>query len=82
MTDKTPIKGNVLADGEATGHAHRVEVPVFSGDRYDTRTFDAPAGTEVTHEEHAAFTLPPGKYATAQVLEYDHFREEARAVAD
>ena len=36
----------------------------------------------VTHEEHNPVTIPPGVYRVRKVREYDHFAEEARAVAD
>jgi hypothetical protein len=42
----------------------------------------APTGTEVVHEEHRAFSVPPGTYRIGAVREYDHFAEEARSVLD
>lgn len=34
------------------------------------------------HEEHNPVSIPPGEYRIGIVREYDHFAEEARAVAD
>lgn len=73
----------VLREGEATGHAHvatadDVQLFLHEGALY----MRAPTGTEVVHEEHKAFRVPPGTYRIGAVREYDHFAEEARSVAD
>ena len=79
----TVLGSTVLAEGEATGHAHvalgdGVEVT----EREGTLFLSAPQGVTVTHQEHAAVTLPPGAYRVGRVREYDHFLEEARQVRD
>lgn len=77
---------NVLAEGEATGHAHRLHGDGFT-------VFEDPktrrkhlrvvkGGVMLRHEEHKAFEVPPGDYEVRGVQEYDHFSEEARQVAD
>lgn len=80
---KPSPKGRVLREGEATGHAHVAtadDVDLFIvGERLFMR---APTGTEIVHEEHEAFTVPPGTYEIGAVREYDHFLEESREVAD
>jgi hypothetical protein len=78
----TKLPEPILAEGEVTGHAHRVAgVSVY--ERPDgVRTFAAPKRVTVTHEEHGPIVLPKGKFASARVREYDHFLEEARQVAD
>ena len=76
-------KDNVLAEGEATGHAHRATgdgVAVY-GDG-DDRKLQAPKGTVVTHEEHGLQTWPPGDYDISRVQEFDPFEEEIRNVQD
>ena len=74
----------VLAEGEATGHAHVIE-------KEGARLYDGDAGTlflelskeaTVTHEEHGPVVIAPGKYTVRKVQEWDHFEEEARDVAD
>ena len=73
----------VLAEGEATGHAHRVR-----GEKaalYDvggTMVMDAPKGATITHEEHHEQVIPPGTYDRHIVREMDHPSEEAREVID
>lgn len=80
---KKHARGWVLAEGEVTGHAHEVigegvEVLEKDGVLY----LSAPKGGTIKHEEHKAFTIPPGNYTVGIVKEYDHFLEEARQVAD
>ena len=79
MARRKKVAGNVLAEGEATGHAHRVTVPVYEGE-LGTREFAGP--TTLGHEEHGPIQLPGIEMASGRVLEYDHFAEEARQVVD
>lgn len=76
----------VLAEGEATGHAHVVtEVEPGTVDlieRDGVLYLRTTAPTEVRHDEHAPVSLPAGSYRVRQVREYDHLAEEARAVLD
>lgn len=77
------VPGNVLAEGEATGHAHRamgegVVVEEVEG----SRVLHAPRGAVIVHEEHGKQELPAGDYDRLIVQEYDHAREEAREVID
>lgn len=74
-----------LAEGEVTGHAHRllnnadVEVYEYEGVlflRVGLR------GADLTHEEHGVGTIAPGDYKVGRVREYDHFAEEVRVVYD
>jgi hypothetical protein len=62
----------VLAEGEATGHAHRVETGAHmfvsvDGVRY-LDVFDECA--TVTHEEHGPISLPRGRYVIGIQREY------------
>jgi len=78
-----PVESRVLAEGEATGHAHRV-----IGDaellRLGGRLFLRVLGGDVRviHEEHADMKIPPGEYRIGRVREYDYFAEKARPVRD
>jgi hypothetical protein len=74
-------KNNHLAEGEATGHYHAAMSGTVMAEKEDLY-LDAPAGCEVTHQEHKPITLPPGKFKVGIVQEYDHFAEEARQVRD
>ena len=63
----------VLAEGEATGHAHAVEsegAAVFTapdGRRYLVLTRAA----QLEHEEHAPIALEPGAYRVVRQREFD-----------
>lgn len=78
------VRERVLVEGEHTGHAHRVArnaaaaVLIAGAMRY-LRVYE---DTPIEHEEHKTIILPPGTYQIDQVREYDHFKEESRAVMD
>lgn len=76
-------KKSVLAEGEVTGHCHKLtkEVDVWEDDDgMGEFTIDEP--TELVHEEHGTITIPVKKWRTDKVREYDHFAEEAKKVRD
>jgi len=81
-------KGFILAEGETTGHAHRIsadtDVELFQTeiDKIISMYLDVKEPATITHEEHKHFVIPPGKYTIRQVREYDHFLEEANKVKD
>ena len=74
---------HVLAEGEVTGHAHRLGDPasgqVFSvdGELYLDVTAES---ASIVHEEHAPITLPRGGYAVRIQREYTP--QEIRRVVD
>ena len=76
-------KSKILAEGEVTGHAHKVlaDDAVVVGDGNE-RSLSCPSGTEITHEEHGVQVIPPGDYDISRQRETDPDTEEARAVAD
>lgn len=74
----------VLAEGEATGHAHRLNdnVDVFECED-GTRQFELNKPTELLHEEHNPIKLPNSiVFNSGIVQEYDPFEEEVRKVQD
>jgi len=65
----------ILAHGEVTGHAHAIGAPKVAMFRDDNlgRTFlsvDGDVPANVTHEEHATITLPPGLYEVTIQAQY------------
>ena len=62
----------VLADGEVTGHAHRVEradvAELYDSDRGTFLTVRET--TRAVHEEHGPVTLLPGVYRVTRQREY------------
>lgn len=81
---KPTEKGYVLAEGEVTGHSHRItekdKVQLFEqeGTLYLKVLENAP----LIHEEHKTIIIPQGDYIVKRVNEYDHFLEESRKVQD
>ncbi len=77
--------GRILAQGEVTGHAHRLTEAsdglLFEIDGQLYLSVGA-GGATITHEEHKPVELLQGDYRIGRVQEFDHFEEEARAVRD
>ena len=75
------VKNKVLAEGENTGHSHRVsgaQVLTLDEDIY----IQAKGKAAVIHEEHAKIELPPGDYRVIRQKEYDPYEKASRLVAD
>ena len=84
--DRVPRVSNriVLAEGEATGHAHAVKSreAVLFRDPELNRVFLQVTGQGVAleHDEHSPVALAPGAYEVVRQVEYSP--EEIRRVAD
>jgi hypothetical protein len=63
-------QSDVLVEGEATGHAHRLT----EGKAWQTREgalfLSAVAGSRMVHEEHASLELEPGDFQVIRQREY------------
>lgn len=75
----------VLADGEATGHAHMIvdesaELVTADGAAELFLLVHGPGPVELVHEEHDTIQVPPGEYEVRRQREYAP--EEIRLVAD
>lgn len=69
----TKLKHLVLAEGEVTGHAHRItegeaELYEHEGTLYLSVK---EGGASLTHEEHKEIKLPEGKYKITIQREYE-----------
>ena len=73
---------HILAEGEATGHAHAVADDIEVFESAGVLYCRAAAPFTVRHEEHKPITVPPGVYQVRRVRVYDHFSDEAVAAAD
>ena len=73
-------EGLVLAYGEVTGHAHRMDI----GDLFETKDgklyLRLKEAGKLTHEEHKKIDLPKGNYQVIRQREYSP--ERIRQVAD
>lgn len=80
---KTDPRGLVLAEGEATGHAHVIHDSGCALLEAEDKTYlTVKKGATVVHEEHKEVTVPPGTYEVRKVREVDPFSEEVRSVRD
>ena len=79
-------RGYVLADGEATGHAHTIcdcgNVEMYEDENGTLFLKVTEKKESVTHEEHNTVTIEPGIYEIGIVNEYDPDEEEIRKVRD
>lgn len=80
-------KSVVLAEGEATGHFHRLTAndgaSVALLEEGDEMFFTVEGGeASLSHEEHNTITLLPGTYQVIHEREHDYFLEESRRVLD
>ena len=75
----------VLAEGEITGHSHRLACPngliadqILNGKRY----IDVPALSMLSHEEHGEMRIDPGHYEVIIEREWDYIGNQKRKVVD
>lgn len=73
----------VLAEGEATGHAHRImDVDAMFFEKDGKFFLKNEKAVTVKHEEHKPITIEPGIWEIGQVREKDWLSGMVRAVAD
>ena len=79
----TPLKHRILAEGEVTGHAHRLTAgDVFAHPEGGTYVVIGDDGADLTHEEHGPQHIEPGIYERIIQVEYEPGEEKYREVID
>jgi hypothetical protein len=81
----TELSTSILAQGEATGHHHRLTsqaARVFRDDANQQKYLLAEEPTQLEHEEHKPITIEKGLYVLIQEREFDPFPEVIRRVVD
>jgi hypothetical protein len=82
MKKIAPVNGRlVLAEGEATGHAHTIDAnlgTLFGIDDQMVVVIDHPA--KIEHQEHSTIEIAPGQYWVVRQREYSP--EKIRRVMD
>ena len=65
-------RGVVLAEGDVTGHAHRIanRTATLYHTEMDQRYMRVTAPVQLKHEEHSTVTIPPGDYRVSIHAEY------------
>ena len=75
--------GIVLAEGETTGHMHRVrERAELYRDKTGQFYLSTTGPTTIVHEEHRPITVPGGFFKVGIVREYDYIEQQSRQVRD
>jgi len=80
-----PLKTNIVEEGEATGHAHRIVSDPSTYNIFkvgNSKYIRSSKVIELRHEEHKPVKIPPGTYRIEGVREFDHFKQEERRVVD
>lgn len=91
--DKTNLnlqkaKQAILAEGEHTGHMHRLTALDNTAEiefmrDLDTVVFKVENGkAQLTHEEHLPIVFEPGTYTVTIQREFDYFADQIRTVLD
>lgn len=77
------LDSNVLAEGEITGHSHRLvgNSQVFQ-DKKGDKFFKINQQTTLVHQEHEPITIEEGIFEVLIEREYSPFDEEIRTVMD
>ena len=76
-------RGVVVAEGEATGHAHVMDPrTVTEFEVGDMRFLEVRDTTPMTHEEHDPQVVEPGVYEIGGVVEKDWLADAIRPVVD
>ena len=77
------LKHLVLAEGEVTGHSHKVVEGVaelYQDNRL--KMLRAKSKVKIGHEEHKPIEIPVGDWNVGKVQEQDHFEKIIREVED
>ncbi|MEO1653187.1 MAG: hypothetical protein AAFU64_06560 [Bacteroidota bacterium] len=73
-----PVQQIILAWGEVTGHAHRLQGDLLMLDQENSEEeflFRVRQKARLSHEEHETIVLEPGLYLKVNQVEYDPFQD-------
>jgi hypothetical protein len=74
---------NVILEGEATGHAHRIQNGLIFEIGWPTEMYiKAQKGATITHDEHETIDIEPGIYQVVRQREYDPSLRDGRWIED
>lgn len=79
------LEGNIVHEGEHTGHAHRLfdgKFQLFEEPKTKERWLRVITPVDFRHEEHHARTIPPGDYRIGIIQQWDYETEESKRVVD
>ena len=76
------VIGRVFAEGETTGHEHRIQGNGQVLELDGTRYLQIEGKAQLVHEEHKPITIEPGFYKLENEKDYNWFTEEIQKVRD
>jgi hypothetical protein len=79
---KRQERGYILAEGEATGHAHVITKDIELYEHDGVLYLKNEQEVTIQHEEHKPVTLSPGTWRVGRVREKDMLEGFARQVVD
>ena len=85
VVNKKPSKQAVLAEGEATGHFHRLSCDSASIQLLEhemARYLVLSDTCRLTHEEHNALSIDSGVYEITMEREWDYIENQRKQVVD
>jgi hypothetical protein len=79
-----PIKGRIVAQGEATGHHHVLEAGILYTDALGNLFAKVDKPVMLLHQEHAPWILHPGiiQFGEAGIMQVEYAGDEERRVLD
>tara|TARA_B100001559_G_C16484618_1_gene615405 strand:+ start:933 stop:1409 length:477 start_codon:yes stop_codon:yes gene_type:complete len=75
-------QNGILAEGEVTGHFHKLEGKHEIYDGMTEKFFEAFDEIELKHNEHKMLKIPKGKYIVIRELQYNPYEDYAEEVYD
>lgn len=82
VVDGDEIDRLVIAEGEATGHAHVLIADVGSKIKGDRTKFTLTGKAKLVHQEHDTIEFLPGTYVVLNEREHDYVEETIKKVKD
>lgn len=70
LEDNLEVVENILAQGKATGHSHKITGAKVYQDKKGNRFIKVAKKATLTHEEHAEIQIEKGIYAIIRQREY------------
>lgn len=74
------IKECILAEGEVTGHFHRLKGQILESTHQEQRFVEVKNTAELSHEEHDTLEIPEGKYQVMIQREVDLLGEQKQVM--
>lgn len=82
----SPVADFILAEGEVTGHAHRIHCEDGAMELYEdskgTLYMKVMKNVTVTHEEHKPRVIPPGDYVCGFQQQFNYLSRAKERVMD